>query len=338
MRTEDFSYFLPSSLIAQNPVYPRDASRLMILNRKQQTIGHKKFKDLPVLLREGDMLVFNESRVIPARIKFNFTGRDMEILLTRELKDGTWSAMIRPGKYFKQGNRIVINGKLSFIVKSILKDGQRILEFSSKGSHLREILNKIGEAPYPPYIKNTRASFDDYQTIYAKKKGSVAAPTAGLHFTDNVFSALKKHNIKTAFITLHIGPGTFFPVKSEKIYDHQMHSEFFNISRATAAKLNKTKEDGGRIIAVGTTCVRVLETAFQNGKFQSMQGETDIFIYPGYKWKCIDGILTNFHLPKSTLIMLVCSFGGRDFIMRAYKEAVAKKYRFYSFGDAMLID
>lgn len=328
MFTKDFDYNLPAELIANKPVSPRDRSRLMLLDRAGGSISHYHFCDLPNLLRPSDILVFNESKVIPARILFG----KYEILLLRELQFNVWEAMVKPGKAFKTGSEFSINSSLGADVLCVKDSGIRILEFHGKLD-----LDKIGVPPFPPYIKNSPAKMADYQTIYAREKGSVAAPTAGLHFTENIFDALRGKSIGAEFLTLHVGLGTFQPVKTEKIEDHKMHSELFSLSSRVAERLNEAKARGQRIIAVGTTSVRVLESCVWNGKLRPKTGETDIFIYPGYKFKFVDGMITNFHLPKSTLMMLVSAFAGKKFVFRAYDEAVREKYRFYSFGDAMLI-
>ncbi len=328
---------MPSELIAQNPVYPRDSSRMMCLNRARKEIEHLFFRDIVRKLGQGDLLVFNQSKVIPARIVFDFGTRKVEILLIRKIKDNEWSVMVRPGRIFKPGMVIEIDKNLQAEVLEIMDGSLRRVLFRIKDGVFDEYIYRIGRTPFPPYIKNTTAAADDYQTVYARKKGSVAAPTAGLHFSGEVLQALQNRGVKTAFVTLHIGPGTFLPVKVENVDDHKMHSEWYEMDDETADFLNRAKESGNRIIAVGTTSVRVLESNFRSGRFYAETGETDIFIKPGYEWKCVDGLLTNFHLPKSTLMMLVCSFGGKEFVMDAYREAIDKKYRFFSFGDAMLI-
>ncbi len=337
MRTEEFTFDLPEELIAQNPVNPRDSSKLMFLNRKTRTLEHHVFRDIAGILKKGDVLVFNKSKVIPARIRFKIGSRDAEILLIRKVNTNEWTAMVRPGKKFGADAEIKIDDSLTVKVIGVTDKGLRILKFNIEEGIFEDYLRKIGEPPYPPYIKNTKASFEDYQTVYADIEGSVAAPTAGLHFTDNIFKILHESGIDSCFVTLHIGPGTFQPVKSENIEEHVMHSEWYEMDEVTALKLNEAKCRGNRIIAVGTTSVRVLESNYMNSSFHAEEAETDIFIKPGYSWKCVDGLLTNFHLPKSSLIMLVCSFGGKEFVMNAYNEAIRKKYRFFSFGDSMLI-
>jgi len=328
MLTKDFDYHLPKELIANMPVSPRDSSRLMCVNKGSMLITHHHFYDLPDLLHRNDVLVLNKSKVIPARIRFG----NKEILLLRKLDENVWNAMVKPGRFFREHETFAINDSLLVNIQSVLDDGTRIIKFTGNFD-----LSKIGEPPFPPYIKNTRATIGNYQTIYADEDGSVAAPTAGLHFTNDLFDRLKKKGISMEFVTLHVGLGTFQPVKTEVLIDHKMHSEWFSLSKSTADRLNAAKKDGKRIIAVGTTSVRVLESCVENDILLPQSGETDIFIYPGYEFKYVDGIITNFHLPKSTLLMLVSAFAGKDLIMRAYTEAVNEKYRFYSFGDAMFL-
>lgn len=337
MNTDSFGYDLPNELIAQNPVSPRDECKLMVLDRERQNIDHLVFKEIEEVLTTGDVLVLNKSKVIPARIISTLNGKEVEILITRRVNDSDWMAMVRPGRLLREGAVVEINDKLSLEIVEILEDGQRLVRFSKTGEELDQIIRTVGQPPYPPYIKNTSANFEDYQTVYASEEGSIAAPTAGMHFTNELLDRLKKKGVEIAYVTLHVGLGTFLPIKSEKIEDHKMHTEFFNIDDNTTDILNKAKLDGRRIIAVGTTAVRVLESNFVDSKFVSGSGETDIFIYPGYQWRAVDALLTNFHLPKSTLILLTCSFGGKDFVFKAYEEAIKMKYRFYSFGDAMLI-
>jgi S-adenosylmethionine:tRNA ribosyltransferase-isomerase len=334
-----FNYRLSPSLIAKEPTSPRDACRLMVLDQKFKTIQDKHFFDLVALLRPGDVLVFNDSRVIPARILFTHQKKKIELFLIRPQNKNTWIVLGKPGKIFRKGSIFSLHEDLQCEVLRSLSDGQKLVRFSKSGPLLEKILDQIGLAPFPPYIKNSRASFEDYQTVYAKEKGSVAAPTAGLHFTPRLLKKLKARGIQLEFVTLHVGPGTFMPVKTRTLEHHRMHSEFFTLRPQTAKRLNKARKEGQRIIAVGTTSVRVLESNFhpQLG-FRDGQGETKIFIYPGYRWKCVDGLITNFHLPKSTLLALTCSFGGYDFVMKAYREAIKKRYRFYSFGDTMLIN
>jgi S-adenosylmethionine:tRNA ribosyltransferase-isomerase len=343
MRISDFDYVLPPELIANEPANPRDACRLMVINKSdinKKGVGfeHRVFNELPDLLREGDILVFNDSKVIPARINFLHNGKKVEIFLIKKIEKTMWLVIGKPGKLLKKDAKFEINKRLSSTVIQVNDDGQRLVEFSADGD-FDEILKEAGSTPLPPYIKNSTASFEDYQTIYAKKQGSIAAPTAGLHFTEKLFEKLRNKGVGLEFVTLHVGLGTFLPVKTDNPEDHKMHSEYFSFDKETADRLNEAKKAGRRIIAVGTTSVRVLESSYDTKTgFKSGFGETAIFIYPGYEWKCVDGLITNFHLPKSTLLLLTCSFGGKDLILKAYSEAVKKKYRFYSFGDAMFIE
>jgi len=339
MKAALFDYSLPSSLIAQKPAYPRDMCSLMHIDRAKGEITHKIFNELPSLLREGDVLVFNDSKVIPARILFRHNGNETELFLTRKINASDWLAIGRPGRRLKEGAVFEINDDLRAEVMSVREDGQRIVRFSPSGKKLDHILEKAGITPLPPYIKNPRVNPEEYQTVYAAKKGSVAAPTAGLHFTKGLLGRLKGKGIDLQFVTLHVGTGTFLPLKTDNVKEHKMHSEFYEMSGNTARALNRARLEKRRIIAVGTTSVRVLESSFVQGEgFKAGFGETAIYIYPGYKWKCIDALITNFHLPKSTLLLLTCSFGGRRLILKAYKEAVRLKYRFFSFGDAMMIE
>lgn len=338
MKTSFFDYELPQNLIAQNPASPRDACKLMILDKVTSTITNAVFSKLGSYLNSGDVLVFNDSRVIPARIIFLHNGREVEIFLTRKLSDVSWLAIGKPGKILQKGAFFDVGEGLKINITDVRDDGQRVLVFSGDLDSFNEKLHRVGRTPLPPYIKNSSAEFSDYQTVYAREEGSVAAPTAGLHFTQQLLAELKQKGVQLLFVTLHIGLGTFLPIKSENVEDHVMHSEFFSISSEAAGILNVARKSGRRIIAVGTTSVRVLESNFNESKgFSAGYGETSIYIYPGYVWKCVDGLITNFHLPKSTLLLLTCSFGGPDFVLKAYSEAVIRKYRFYSFGDAMLI-
>jgi len=338
MLTHDFYYELPEELIAQTALERRDKSRLMCLNKDSGEIEHSTFVNIINMLNPGDCLVMNRSKVIPARLfgKKKSGGR-LEVFLLRDLGEGIWECLVKPGKYARPGENIVFPEGLSGVVKEILSDGIRVIDFSCEGVFL-EILDKIGQTPLPPYIKTKLENPARYQTVYAKEPGSVAAPTAGLHFTEELLEKLKDKGVELAYITLHIGLGTFRPVYEENIENHKMHSEYFLIDEENAAKINKIKSKGGRIIAVGTTACRTLESAYnESGGISAETGSTDIFIYPGYEFKCIDALITNFHLPESTLIMLVSAFAGRDKILRAYNEAVKEKYRFFSFGDAMFI-
>ncbi|HHW23015.1 MAG TPA: tRNA preQ1(34) S-adenosylmethionine ribosyltransferase-isomerase QueA [Clostridiaceae bacterium] len=340
MKLKDFWYDLPEELIAQSPAEKRDMSRLLVLNRKTGSLEHKRFKDLPGYLSAGDCLVINNTRVIPARLlgeKEN-TGGKIEFVLLKRIEADIWEVILRPGKIAKPGSRFVFgNGLLKAEILRIGEEGNRIVRFFYEGV-FEEVLDKVGLIPLPPYIHATLEDKERYQTIYSKIEGSAAAPTAGLHFTDEVFDELKRKGISVAELTLHVGLGTFRPVKTDNILDHHMHKEYYHISPATCEAINEAKARGNRVIAVGTTSVRVLETiSDESGRVFPGEGETDIFIYPGYKFKVVDALVTNFHLPESTLIMLVSAFAGKDRIMEAYQEAVRERYRFFSFGDAMLI-
>lgn len=378
MNIDEFNYTLPKELIAQTPLPMRSDARLMVLDRKNQTITHRHIRDLPKILTPNDVLVFNETKVFPARIRgkiqnagdmsLRFATGLVEILLHRELTPNTWECLAKPGKRFSLGALIIFNENLIATVESIQPDGSRILSFSKSGTELQSLIDQIGETPLPPYIHQPGNLFtQEYQTVYAKKRGSVAAPTAGLHFTQNLLEKLKEKGVEQHFVTLHVGRGTFEPVKVENIADHVMHHEWLELTTETAAGLNALKSQGKRILAVGTTSCRVLEScASHEAKrndfspiipphFSSITKghklratvecailapqtkETNLFITPGYSFQFIDGLLTNFHLPKSTLLMLVSALAGKDFIFKAYEEAIRLKYRFFSFGDAMLI-
>ncbi len=329
---------MPPELIAQKPATPRDSCKLMVLDRTKRQIEHKHFYDILEFLNSGDVLVFNNSKVIPARILFKHGERTLEIFLIRQKDNQRWFVLAKPGKVLKQGAEFKINENLSFVVEDILEDGQRLVAFSLSDADLESELFKIGLPPFPPYIKNPQASFADYQTVYADKHGSVAAPTAGLHFTEDLLAKLKNKGVQLEFVTLHVGLGTFLPIKVPKIEEHKMHEEFFEIDPETAGRLFKAHQEGRRIMAVGTTSIRVLESAFdQKNGFATGLQKTNIFIYPGYEWKCVGGMITNFHLPQSSLLLLVSSFAGKDFTLDAYNEAIKRKYRFYSFGDAMIV-
>lgn len=340
-KTDDFDFNLPEELIAQVPLKDRSASRLMVLDHAKQTIEDKTFLDIIDELQPNDALVMNDTRVLPARLfgtKIE-TGAHLEVLLLKNTEGDRWETLMKPAKKAKTGTTIRFgDGRLTAEVIEELEDGGRILEFSYEGIFL-EILEDLGEMPLPPYITEKLDEADRYQTVYAKENGSAAAPTAGLHFTDEVLTQLKDKGVKLAFLTLHVGLGTFRPVNADNVEDHKMHSEFYQLSEETADILNKTKENGGRVIAVGTTSIRTLETIANkfDGKLEADSGWTDIFIKPGYTFKFVDAFLTNFHLPKSTLIMLVSAFAGREFILEAYHHAVEEKYRFFSFGDAMFV-
>ncbi len=339
MKTSDFTYDLPEELIAQTPIEKRDASRLMVLNKTTGAIEHRRFYDLPDYLRAGDCLILNDSRVIPARLFGTRPGGGVtEIVLLRDLGDKRWECLCRPGKKTRVGNRISFgNGELSAEVEAVQDDGNRILRFEYDGIFL-EILDRLGQMPLPPYIKTQLQDKERYQTVYSREPGSAAAPTAGLHFTNELLDRIRAMGVKVCFVTLHVGLGTFRPVKAENIEEHDMHSEYCTISAETAAVINETKANGGRVIAVGTTSCRTLESfAGDDGTMEASSGWTNIFIYPGYRFKCIDALVTNFHLPGSTLVMLVSALAGRENILHAYETAVEERYRFFSFGDAMFI-
>lgn len=340
MKVSDFNYNLPKELIAQVPIKNRDQSRLMVLDRKNKTIENKIFKDIIDYLEPGDCLVRNNTKVIPARLYGvkEETGANVEFLLLKRIEGDIWEVMVKPGKKLMPGARVNFgNGALKAEILEKLDGGNRKVKFEYSGI-FNEILNEIGLMPLPPYIYEKLKEKDRYQTVYAKYEGSAAAPTAGLHFTDKLFEKLKEKGVEVANVTLHVGIGTFRPVKVENIEEHDMHSEHFYIKAEDAEKINKAKKEGHRVIAVGTTSCRVLESiADENGYVKEVEGDTSIFIYPGYKFKCLDALITNFHLPESTLIMLVSALAGKDFIMQAYEEAVKEQYKFFSFGDAMFI-
>ena len=340
MKVSDFNYNLPKELIAQVPIKNRDQSRLMVLDRKNKTIENKIFKDIIDYLEPGDCLVRNNTKVIPARLYGvkEETGANVEFLLLKRIEGDIWEVMVKPGKKLMPGARVNFgNGALKAEILEKLDGGNRKVKFEYSGI-FNEILNEIGLMPLPPYIHEKLKEKDRYQTVYAKYEGSAAAPTAGLHFTDKLFEKLKEKGVEVANVTLHVGIGTFRPVKVENIEEHDMHSEHFYIKAEDAEKINKAKKEGHRVIAVGTTSCRVLESiADENGYVKEVEGDTNIFIYPGYKFKCLDALITNFHLPESTLIMLVSALAGKDFIMQAYEEAVKEQYKFFSFGDAMFI-
>ena len=340
MKVSDFKYDLPEELIAQIPIAKRDESRLMVLDRKNETIHHKIFKDIVDYLKPGDVLVRNNTKVIPARIYGNKdTGANVEFLLLNNIEGDIWETIVRPGNKLHIGSKVIFgDGLLKAEVLDIMPGGTRKVKFEYNGI-FNEILDKIGLMPLPPYIHEELKEKDRYQTVYAKYKGSAAAPTAGLHFTDKLLKKLEEKGVIIANVTLHVGIGTFRPVKEDTVEDHKMHSEHFYIKEEDAEKINNAKEEGRRVIAVGTTSCRVLESIAdkKTGKVKQIEDDTKIFIYPGYEFKCIDGLITNFHLPESTLLMLVSAFAGRGFVMDAYKKAVEEKYRFFSFGDAMFI-
>ena len=340
MKTSDFSYELPERLIAQDPLEDRSASRLMVLPRKEGEIEHRTFKDLPKYLRAGDCLVINDTKVIPARLLGvrEGTGGAVEILLLKKLTKEEWECLVRPGKKLRTGARVSFGeGLLTAEIKEVLEDGNRIVHFFYEGI-FEEILDKLGEMPLPPYITHKLKDKNRYQTVYAKHEGSAAAPTAGLHFTKELLSQIEEMGVHIVHVTLHVGLGTFRPVKVEDVREHHMHSEYFQIDPEAAKTINDTHDAGGRVIAVGTTSCRTLESAAAGGgHVKAMGGWTEIFIYPGYEFQVIDGLVTNFHLPESTLVMLVSAFAGRERVLAAYEEAVRQEYRFFSFGDAMLL-
>ena len=340
MELSEFNYKLPEELIAQTPIEKRDESRLMILDRNTGKIEHKIFKDIIDYLEPGDCLVRNNTKVIPARLYGKKeTGANVEFILLKNIEGDIWEAMVRPGNKLHIGTKVVFgDGILKAEILDILQDGTRKIKFSYNGI-FNEILDKIGLMPLPPYIHEELKDRDRYQTVYAKYNGSAAAPTAGLHFTPELLKKIEEKGIKIANVTLHVGIGTFRPVKEDTVEAHEMHSEHYYIKQEDCDKINKAKQEGKRVISVGTTSCRVLETVTdeKTGLVKPTEGDTQIFIYPGYKFKCIDGLITNFHLPQSTLLMLVSALAGKDYIMGAYEEAVKEKYRFFSFGDAMFI-
>ena len=340
MKKSDFFFELPEELIAQTPIAQRDASRLMHLDRLTGEITHRHFHDLPEYLQPGDCLILNDSRVLPARlIGCRPTGGSIELVLLRDLGDDRWECLSRPGKKTREGQEILFGkGELKASVEKVVSGGNRIVKFTYEGIFL-EILEKLGRMPLPPYIKAELQDPERYQTVYSRVPGSAAAPTAGLHFTPELLDKIRAKGISVSFVTLHVGLGTFRPVKEEDIEAHEMHSEFCMIPEETAQIVTDTKKNGGRVIAVGTTSCRTLESfAREDGTLEPCSGWTDIFIYPGYRFKCIDALITNFHLPESTLIMLVSALAGRENVLHAYQEAVNDRYRFFSFGDAMFIE
>ena len=340
MNKSDFWFDLPEELIAQTPLEKRDESRLLHLDRTTGKIEHRHFYNLPEYLHPGDCLVMNDSRVLPARlIGTRPTGGSVELLLLRDLGENSWECLSRPGRKTRPGQEILFgDGELKAVVEKTTEGGNRIVRFQYQGIFL-EILEKLGRMPLPPYIKAELQNPERYQTVYSRELGSAAAPTAGLHFTPELLEEIRRKGVHLAWVTLHVGLGTFRPVKAERIEDHEMHSEFCIIPAETAEIVNRTKSEGGRIIAVGTTSCRTLESfAKDDGSLEESSGWTDIFIYPGYSFKCIDALITNFHLPESTLIMLVSALAGRENILNAYQTAVENRYRFFSFGDAMLIE
>ncbi len=339
MKTSDFNYDLPKELIAQVPLEKRDTSKLMVLDKETGKIEHKVFTDILDYLKKGDTLVLNNTKVIPARIYASRENREesIEVLLLKDLGDNRWQVLAKPGKKLQVGTVLNLNNIMKAKVTEILEDGQRIIEFDYEGIFI-EKLEQIGSMPLPPYITEKLADKDRYQTVYSKELGSAAAPTAGLHFTDELMDKIKEKGINIVFVTLHVGLGTFRPVKVEDVLKHKMHSEYYEISEETERVINQTKKRGNKIICVGTTSCRTLESSIdEEGMVKAQKSNTEIFIYPGYKFKIVDKIITNFHLPESTLIMLVSAFSSKDKVMNAYKEAIKEKYRFFSFGDAMYI-
>ena len=340
MKTSDFNYYLPEELIAQTPLERRDASRLLHLDKVTGEVSHRHFFDLPDYLREGDCLVLNDSRVLPARlIGRRETGGVIEVVLLRDMGNGVWECLTRPGRKTKPGTKLNFGeGKLKATVTDSAEGGNKLLKFEYEGIFL-EVLESLGKMPLPPYIKTELEDQERYQTVYSREVGSAAAPTAGLHFTEELLDIIAQKGVKVCYVTLHVGLGTFRPVKCEDVESHEMHSEFCVIPAETAETVTETKRNGGRIVCVGTTSCRTLESfAKDDGTLDEGSGFTDIFIYPGYSFKCMDALVTNFHLPESTLVMLVAAFAGKEHVLAAYAEAVRERYRFFSFGDAMFIE
>ena len=340
LKKSDFYYDLPEELIAQDPLKDRSSSRLLSLDKENGKTGHHSFRDVAAFLRPGDCLVLNNTKVIPARLigHKEETGAAIEVLLLKRKENDCWETLVKPGKKARPGARIVFGGGLlTGEVLEVVEEGNRLIQFTYEGI-FEEILDRLGEMPLPPYITHKLKDKNRYQTVYAKYEGSAAAPTAGLHFTPELLAKIEEMGIKTAYVTLHVGLGTFRPVKEDDILNHHMHSEFYEITKEAADTINRTKEEGGRVICVGTTSCRTIESAAdEKGVVHPGSGNTEIFIYPGYRFKVLDGLITNFHLPESTLIMLVSALAGRENVLKAYKEAVSEKYRFFSFGDAMII-
>lgn len=340
MKTSDFYYELPEELIAQDPLSDRSASRLMVLDRKSGKTEHRSFKDIKDYLKKGDCLVINNTKVIPARLigEKKGTGAKAELLLLKRLEDDVWEALVKPGKKLRKGAELSFgDGRLRAEISDLADEGNRLVKFYYEGI-FEEVLDSLGEMPLPPYIKHKLKDRDRYQTVYAKFDGSAAAPTAGLHFTKELLKEIEEKGVKIVDVTLHVGLGTFRPVKVEDVNNHHMHVEHYFVSKEAADEINKAKRDGGRIICVGTTSCRTVESAAgEDGFIRAEEGDTGIFIYPGYKFKMTDGLITNFHLPESTLVMLVSAFAGKDETLASYEEAVKERYRFFSFGDAMFI-
>ena len=339
MKTSDYWYDLPEELIAQTPLQQRDASRLLVLDRKSGAVRHQHFYDIIDYLESGDCLVMNDSRVLPARLLGHRpTGGAVEVLLLRDLGDKKWECLCKPGRKMQVGHQVIFgDGELTATVVEVQETGNRVIEFHYEGIFL-EVLERLGKMPLPPYIKAELADQERYQTVYSREVGSAAAPTAGLHWTPELLNKARDKGVKIAFVTLHVGLGTFRPVQVENVLEHHMHAELCMISAETAEILNRTKSEGGRVICVGTTSCRTLESLVnEEGRFEEGSKWTEIFIYPGYQFKAMDGLITNFHLPESTLVMLVSAFAGREHVLSAYEEAVRERYRFFSFGDAMCI-
>ncbi len=339
MNTSEFYYDLPQELIAQTPADPRDSSRLLVYNRAEGSVQHKIFRDIIDFLNPGDALVINDTRVIPARLygKKQGTGRQVEFLLLNQLSGDTWEVILRPGRKLRPGDRVSFAEELEAEILEKQEDGVTKVRFCFQGS-FEALLDEYGNMPLPPYITKRLEDRERYQTVYAKERGSAAAPTAGLHFTPELMENIKKKGVDIIPVLLHVGLGTFRPVKAERLEDHKMHSEYYSISEESAHRINAVRERGGRVIAVGTTSVRTLESAAdQEGRVKEQSGNTDIFIYPGYRFRCVDALITNFHLPESTLLMLISAFMGKEQALEVYRLAVQEKYRFFSFGDAMFI-
>ena len=339
MKLSDFMYDLPEERIAQTPVEPRDHSRLMVLHRANDSIEHKHFYDIIDYLNAGDALVINETRVIPARlIGERPTGGACEVLLLKQIAPKRWEALVRPGKKLRRGAEVIFgDGRLKATIVEVCEDGNRIVDFTCEGT-MEAALDELGEMPLPPYIHEKLQDKERYQTVYAKQEGSAAAPTAGLHFTPELMDAIRAKGVDIVPVLLHVGLGTFRPVKVENVEDHEMHSEYYEVTEDAARRINAARDRGCRVIAVGTTSVRTLESAAENGRLMAKKGDTSIFIRPGYQYQMVDALITNFHLPGSTLVMLVSALYDREHILKAYKIAVEEKYRFFSFGDAMLIE
>lgn len=340
MRTDAFDYELPQELIAQRPASPRDAARLLVLDRASGEITDATVRELPRFLSPGDLLVLNDTRVMPARLvgEKAGTGGAVEVLLLDAKEHGVWEALVRPGRRLRPGAEVLFGGgALRARVVEVTPSGGRILRFEWEGPSFEEVLHRLGEVPLPPYIKEKLDDPERYQTVFSREEGSKAAPTAGLHFTPELLARLEARGVEIAYVTLHVGLGTFRPVKAEYVHEHQMHAEYYRLPEATAQAVRRARSRGGRVVAVGTTVVRTLEAQATGGDVEAGEGWTEIFIYPGYEFKAVDALLTNFHLPRSTLLMLVCAFAGREQVLGAYERAKELGYRFFSFGDAMLI-